>query len=75
MVESFILVTAKKNNFKVESLQVSLMNAKQLVIGRHQQRVILHVAATTPSDLSQALLRFAEIPGVGEVAPLTLWNT
>jgi hypothetical protein len=34
--------------------------------------VLLHVAATTPSDLSNALLEFAQIPGVTSIVTLAL---
>jgi hypothetical protein len=64
MVESLILIEGQ--NVSEETLRsLSLGNAKQLVVGRVVGfGVILHVAATTGADLNNALLEFAQIPGV-----------
>ncbi len=60
------LVLIEGQNVSLETLRsVSLGNAKQLVIGNaYGFGVILHIAADTPVDLSNALLEFAKISGV-----------
>jgi hypothetical protein len=72
MVESLILI--EEQNVNKETLRnLSLMNAKQLVIGSAPGfGIILHVAANSPADLGNALLEFAQVPGVREVLTLTL---
>jgi hypothetical protein len=72
MIESLILIEGQ--NVNEEALRsVSLGNAKQLVVGGVVGfGVLLHVAATTPSDLSNALLEFAQIPGVTSIVTLAL---
>ena len=72
MVESLILI--EEQNVNKETLRsLSLMNAKQLVIGIAPGfGIILHVAANSPADLGNALLEFAQVPGVREVLTLTL---
>ena len=56
MIESLILIEGQ--NLSEETLRsVSLMNAKQLVVGRTPRSgVILHVAANSPADLGTASL-------------------
>jgi hypothetical protein len=72
MTESLLLIEGQ--NVSEETLRsVSLGNAKQLVVGGAAGfGVILHVAATTGSDLSNALLEFAQVPGVTGVSTLAL---
>ena len=72
MIESLILIEGQ--NLSEETLRsVSLMNAKQLVIGRTPSSgVILHIAANSPADLGTALLEFAQLPGVTKVLTLAL---
>ena len=56
-----------------ETIRISLMNAKQLVIGNAPGfGMILHVAANTPADLGNALLEFAKVQGVTGVITLSL---
>jgi hypothetical protein len=73
MLESLILVEGR--GASAEALRtVSLGNAKQLVVGSVPEGggVILHVAATTPADLSAALADFAKVANVTRVLTLTL---
>lgn len=71
MVESVVLIEGQ--NVKQETLMISLGNAKQLVIGRAgAMGMILHVAANSPVDLGNALLGFAQVPGVTGVVTLAL---
>lgn len=72
MVESLILI--EEQNVNKDTLRsLSLMNAKQLVIGSVPgSGVILHIAANSPADLGNALLEFAQIPGVTGVLTLML---
>jgi hypothetical protein len=72
MIESLILIEG--STVKEEALRsVSLANAKQLVIGRVPSTgTVLHVAANSPADLSNALLAFARVKGVKGVLTLTL---
>lgn len=71
MLEAVVLVEGQ--NLTQEALWISLANAKQLVIGHAAQMgIILHVAATSPADLSNALLDFAKVPGVTGVLTLVL---
>ena len=68
------LVLIEGQNVSEETLRsVSLGNAKQLVVGNaYGFGVILHVAADTPTDLANALLAFAQVPGVTGVLTLAL---
>jgi hypothetical protein len=72
MLESLVLVEGR--GVSAEDLrEVSLRNAKQLVVGNVPEGgVILHVAATTPPDLSAALVDFAKVPNVAQVLTLTV---
>jgi hypothetical protein len=72
MIESLILVEGR--NVNEETLRsVSLGNAKQLVVGRVPEGgVVLHVAATTPADLGDAVLKFGQVPNVTQVWTLML---
>jgi hypothetical protein len=71
MVESIVLIEGR--NVRDDSLTISLANAKQIVVGRAGgMGVILHVAATTTADLSNALADFARVPGVTGVVTLAL---
>lgn len=72
MIESWVLIE-EQNMDKAALEGVSLMNAKHLVVGGVSgSGVILHVAANSPADLRDALLAFAQVPGVTEVLTLTL---
>jgi hypothetical protein len=52
---------------------VSLGNAKQLVVGHaYGFGVLLHIHANSPADLGNALLAFAQVPGVTGVLTLAL---
>ena len=72
MIESWVLIEEK--NVDRDALRsVSLMNAKQLVVGGVPgSGVILHVAANSSADLGNALLAFAGVPGVTGVFTLAL---
>jgi hypothetical protein len=72
MIESWVLIEGQ--NVNRDTLQsVSLMNAKQLVVGGVPgSGVILHVAASSSVDLGNALLAFSEVPGVTGVSTLAL---
>ncbi len=71
MIESLILIEGK--SVKEEALRISLMIAKQLVVGSAPGfGVILHVAANTPADLGKALLEFAKVKDVTGVITLSL---
>jgi len=71
MVESLVLIEG--NGVKEDGLGISLMNAKQLVIGRVPGNGwVLHVAANSSDDLGKALLDFSKVTGVKGVLTLTL---
>jgi hypothetical protein len=71
MVESLVLIEGQR--VKEEDLGISLMNAKQLVVGRAADMgVVLHVAANSAADLGNALLEFAQVRGVTGVVTLAL---
>jgi hypothetical protein len=73
VVESLVLIEAKGT--PEESLRsLSLGNAKQLVVGSvpGHGEIILHVAANSPTDLGNALLKFAKVSGVTGVLTLTM---
>jgi hypothetical protein len=71
MIEAVVLIEGQLLDQEV--LWISLRNAKQLVIGRAAQMgIILHIAATSPADLGNALLDFAKVPGVTGVLTLVL---
>ena len=72
MIESIVLIEGQ--NVNQETLRsISLSNAKQLVLGRAGAiGIVLDLAATTPADLSNALVKFAQISGVTGVVTLTI---
>ncbi|QJW89125.1 hypothetical protein HNV11_06835 [Spirosoma taeanense] len=71
MVESLVLIEGK--NVKEESLWISLGNAKQLIVGSQLGfGVVLHIAATTPDDLRNALIDFAKVKNVSGVVTLMM---
>lgn len=70
MIQGLILVEGQ--NVSEEDLMISLGNAKQLVVGTSPLGVILHVVANSAVDLGNALLKFAEVPGVTGVLTLVL---
>jgi len=72
MVESWLLVEGQSDEDK---FRISLSNAKQLVVGSVAgSGTILHVAAMTAADLSNAVQRFAQVEGVKSVVTLTIRN-
>lgn len=74
MTESLILIQGEK--VKEEHLRISLGNAKQLVKGSVPSLgIILHVAATSPDDLRNALIDFAKIQDVTGVVTMYIRNT
>jgi hypothetical protein len=66
------LVLIEGQNVSEEALRsVSLMNAKQLVVGNaYGFGVILHIATESTDYLGDALREFAKIPGVTGVVTL-----
>jgi hypothetical protein len=71
MIESLILVEGR--GLKKETLGISLMNAKQVVIGYVPSfGMILHLAANSAADLNKAKLDISAIPGVTNLTTLTI---
>jgi hypothetical protein len=72
MTTSLILVEGPDANR--ETLRsLSLRNAKQLVVGTTPEGgAVLHVAATSPADLRDALIDFAQVAGVTGVLTLVI---
>ena len=72
MMLSVVLIEGQ--NVSEDTLRsVSLGNAKQLVVGQaYGFGVLLHIAATSSADLSEALRTFAQVPGVTGVLTLAL---
>ena len=70
MIESLILIEGQGVN--AETLSISLMNAKHLVIGRSPMGMIVHVAANSLDDLGNTLLKFGQVPAVSRVLTLVL---
>ena len=69
MIISLVLIEG--TDLDEQDLGISLGNAKQIVVGRaYGFGIILHIAATTPADLRNALIEFAQIPGVADVTLL-----
>lgn len=75
MMLSLILIEGQ--NVSEETLRsLSLGNAKQLVVGNaYGFGVLLHIAAESPAALGEALLAFAQVPGVTGVVTLALRTT
>jgi len=72
MLESVILVNGPQAARDTAGT-MSLMNAKQLVLGRlGKDGTVLHVAATTEADLQKALLAFAHVTGMTGVMTLAI---
>lgn len=72
MTNSIILIETSAD-FKAESLNISLGNAKHLVIGRAPGfGYLVHISATTPKDLNTALTDFSGIRGVVLVSQLAI---
>lgn len=72
MVESWVLIE-EQNVDKDKLKSVSLMNAKHLVVGSVPgSGVILHVAGNSAADIGNAVLEFAQLPGVTGVLTLAL---
>ena len=60
-------------DFKPDSLNISLGNAKQIVIGRAPGfGYLVHISATTPKDMNTALVDFSGIRGVVLVTQLAI---
>ncbi len=73
MISSLVLIEGE--NLSEETLRsISLMNAKQLLVGTSGFGVVLQVTANSPTDLGNVLIRFAEVPGVTKVLPIALKN-
>lgn len=71
MIETLILIEG--SGVKNENLEFSLSNAKQLVKGTIPgMGVIVHIAASTPDDLRNALIEFAKVEAVSGVITLIL---
>jgi len=72
MMLSVVLIEGQ--NVSEDTLRsVSLGNAKQLVVGHaYGFGTLLHIAATSPADLGNALRAFAQVPGVTGVLTLAL---
>jgi hypothetical protein len=72
MISSLLLI--ETTNANEEALRsISLSNAKQLVIGRvPSMGTVLHVAANSMDDLTNALQKFARVPGVKGVLTLAI---
>jgi hypothetical protein len=71
MTASLLLIEGK--NLKKEDLMISLMNAKQLIVGNAPGfGWILHVAANTSADLGKAVLALGKISGVSSATVLGL---
>ncbi|MFN0139749.1 MAG: hypothetical protein ACKVQW_06645 [Pyrinomonadaceae bacterium] len=74
MVGSLILIESEFS-VKEEALKFSLMNAKQIVIGRiAAMGWVVHVGANTHADLGKAILEFSQVPGVTGVVTLLIRN-
>jgi hypothetical protein len=72
MVESWLLIEGLVNE---EKFRISLGNAKQIVVGSVPgSGTILHVAAMTAADLTNAVLKFAQVEGVKGVLTLAVRN-
>ena len=72
MVVSLIQI---EGTVQKKALNISLSNAKQLVVGSASGfGLILHVAANSAADLGNALLAFSKIPGVTGVVTLAIRN-
>ena len=73
MIDSLILIEG--NIVNEDELKISLGNAKQLIVGSVIGfGVVLHLAATSPADFSEALRDFSQIPGVTSVMTLVIRN-
>lgn len=73
MIESLILIEG--NIVKEDELKISLGNAKQIIVGSVIGfGFVLHLAATTSADFSDALRDFSQIPGVTSVMTLVIRN-
>ncbi|MDQ1557937.1 MAG: hypothetical protein QOD32_997 [Pyrinomonadaceae bacterium] len=72
-VKSLILIEG--SSVTKASLNISLTNALQVVIGRAPAMGwIVHVAANSNADLGKALLKFAQVPNVTGVTTLLIRN-
>jgi len=73
IVKSLILIEG--NNVTKTSLNISLTNALQVVVGKAPAMGwVVHVAANSNADLGKALLKFAQVPNVTEVTTLLIRN-
>jgi hypothetical protein len=69
MIESLILIEGE--SVKEEGLNISLMNAKQLIKGNVPgMGIIVHIAANSPEDLQNALIEFTKVPEVKGVVTM-----
>lgn len=64
-----------KGNIEEDDLNIGLSNAKQLVVGgTHGFGTVIHIRATTPNDLKNAIHEFSKIEGVKEISVLAIEN-
>lgn len=67
------LLLIKGTGLKQTDFKMSLMNAKQIVVGAVASLgVIVHLAANSYQDRENALLKFAKVEGVKDIVTLTL---
>ncbi|MDQ1591497.1 MAG: hypothetical protein QOG71_2124 [Pyrinomonadaceae bacterium] len=73
IVKSLILIEG--SSVTKASLNISLTNALQVVIGRAPAMGwLVHVAANSNADLGKALLKFAQVTNVTGVTTLLIRN-
>jgi copper homeostasis protein CutC len=76
MVVSWVLIEGQGVSEGSLTGGVSLMNAKQSVVGStYEFGVILHVAADSLADLNNALGVLSQVPGVTGVLTLAIRTT
>ena len=67
------IILLEGNGVEEEALYISLMNAKQIIIGRIPDiGSLLFIEATSVEDYKNALVAFAAVPNVTAVVPLYL---
>lgn len=72
MIQALVLI---EGNVTKAALGISLSNALQIVIGKGPGfGWVVHIAANAPADLSKALIKFSQVPGVTGIKTLALQN-
>lgn len=72
MISSILLIETA-SGFDSNSLNISLANAKHIVIGSAPVfGFLVHIAASSPEDMNSALQDFATIRGVTRVSQLII---